>query len=391
MNERGDDNRDEQMTEWEFELCRDICGLETGKLRQQWQGVFTASETCTIEQHPAFGFHWYRTFGTLRNNQPVVVLGRANSRSAIYPLELTQRGWRELKARILVPIGGEFNLDFQEPLVSGPKWSRSECHGFWRDLRMFLIRSMPDSDRVIIYRLREEMSDGVCGARAADVSPYVDLDGKQNLDQVLAACPKSHRGDVKRQMRRLAKEGDLSMHVFRPGERDAACDELRRFYDAYEQEWGRRGISMFSSALARGFLEGLLDDLLPTGWLHFSVLKCAGYPIHWHFGYLWRDRLYWTKTAYDPQWANFSPGKVHVAMLLDWCLQSGVRYFDFLYGQEPYKFLWAPKVAPLYRLEWWNGRRPLLQFCEEVLRPAYRLTKRSIRGAAVAGIAPSSD
>jgi CelD/BcsL family acetyltransferase involved in cellulose biosynthesis len=225
------------------------------------------------------------------------------------------------------------------------------------------------------------MSAGVPGTRVTDVSPYLDLQGKRTLDDLLAACRKSHRGDVGRQMRRLASKGPLSLRLFRRDEQAAARQELTRFFGAYEREWSSRGPSMFSSPLARGFLEGLLEDLLHTGWLHFSVLTCGSCPIHWHFGYLWRERLYWTKVAYNPQWANFSPGKVHIAMLLDLCLQTGIRYFDFLYGDEAYKFLWAPQVAPLYRLEWWNGVRPLHRLLDRFIRPACRATKRSLRAA----------
>jgi CelD/BcsL family acetyltransferase involved in cellulose biosynthesis len=366
------------MDDWKFELYRGLESIE-GNLRSSiWEQIFSDSEDATIFHHPSMILNWYKSFSILRQNEPVVVRGWSDAREAICAFEHTRTGWRDLRARVLTPIGGPFNVDFQDPLVSGSVWILQERQAFWRQLSDFLRLSLPECDRINLYRLRQGYVDGVDGSEESDVSPYLDLEGMHSLDDVLSRCRRSHRGDVCRQIRRLNKKGNVSIRVFGCDEVGPALLELRRFFRAYDHQWAPHGDHMFQTALGRSFLAGLLRDLLPTGFLHFSVLMCHERPIHWHMGFLFRNRLYFYKLTYDRQWANYSPGKVHIALLIDECIRKGVRYFDFLYGGESYKFSWAPTVNKLYRLEWWNGVRPIHRCWEDILQPSYRTLRHAV-------------
>ena len=107
------------------------------------------------------------------------------------------------------------------------------------------------------------------------------------------------------------------MRIFRPGEKDDAREELSRFFKAYEGQWAPRGMHTYEPREAQNLFRYLIDDMLETGLIHFSVLKCGDDPIHWHYGFLHDSRLHWYKPTYSVAWANYSPGKVHVAYLIE--------------------------------------------------------------------------
>jgi CelD/BcsL family acetyltransferase involved in cellulose biosynthesis len=269
--------------------------------------------------------------------------------------------------------------------VSGALWTKEESESFWTGLAAFLRKEMRDCDRVQLYRLRPEFAGGSTPEKESAVCPYLDLAGKKSLDEVLADCHGSHRGDVKRQIRRLSAQGDLSVRRFGARELVQAEVALQEFFRAYDEQWSPKGPHVFETTLGRSFMEGVLKDLLPTGLLHFSVLYCGVTPVHWHFGFVFRDRFYFYKLALDRYWSNYSPGKIHTALLIGQCIADGIRYFDFLYGNEPYKYWWTSQSYPLYQREWWNGLRPVNRFVhgippaqrriKDLLRPGYRAVK----------------
>ncbi len=366
------------MPAWQFAIYQGLEDIEQAFPREKWESIFWGAESATMSHHPDMVLNWYRSFGKLWQRDPLLIVANSNNRQVFYPFEIVREKWKGLTTRILTPIGGAFHFDFQDPLVSGVSWDKDEVESFWRGLSAYIRQAVRDCDRVVLYRLRSEFVTDMAQNMESTVCPYIDLAGKKTLDDVLANCHGSHRGDVKRQMRKLAVRGDLSLRRFDPGELPVAEDALRCFFLAYDEQWAPKGPHAYETPVGRSFLEGVLRDLLPTGLLHFSVLYCGDTPIHWHLGFVFRGRFYFYKLAGDRQWSNFSPGKVHTALLIEYCLHNDIRYFDFLYGDESYKFTWTSQTYPLYRQQWWNGLHPVKRTIEDFIRPGYRALKNGL-------------
>ena len=83
-----------------------------------------------------------------------------------------------------------------------------------------------------------------------------------------------------------------------------------------ERRRGSVAAELLSRSDTRAFYVALAESMLPSGWLHFSVLECAGRPIAFHFGFEFRGRLYWYKPSFDPELARLSPGTVLLSYLI---------------------------------------------------------------------------
>jgi CelD/BcsL family acetyltransferase involved in cellulose biosynthesis len=280
--------------------------------------------------------------------------------------------------KVLFGIGGPGNIDFQDPLISGERLCSNERRILWEELFHLIRRKIPECHRVIISRLRSSTAGDLDNCEQSTVSPYIDLNGCENLDDVLSKCSSSHRGDVRRQIRRLEKMGRVTMRIFRHGENEDAQEELSSFFKAHECQWAPKGSHSYETKEAQNLFRYLINDMLETGLIHFSVLKCGGDSIHWHYGFLHNNRLYYYRPTYNVSWSNYSPGKVHVAYLIEECIKNKIRYFDFLYGNESYKYNWVPTDEKLYCLKEWNGLRPMRRFIEELIKPTYRYVKKFI-------------
>jgi hypothetical protein len=99
----------------------------------------------------------------------------------------------------------------------------------------------------------------------------------------------------------------------------------------------------------------LFLEMAQRGALRVSTLSAGGNLIAAHVGALHAERFYYWIPAYAGELAAYSPGR----LLLEWLLAESQRQrhqeFDFLIGDEPYKWLYATHVRRVGPL----GRPPL--------------------------------
>jgi len=62
------------------------------------------------------------------------------------------------------------------------------------------------------------------------------------------------------------------------------------------------------------------------------------------------DRLYYYNAGVDPDARDLSPGVVMVERFARLAIQRGLRFMDFLRGDEPYKYEWGAVDEPIQRL-----------------------------------------
>lgn len=345
-----------------LQLYKGFADIEQNVSIPEWEALFRLTGGPHIFNHPYFVMSWFKT----SRGFPVLIRGDIGSRKIIFPMELYKRRYYFYKQKILFAMGGLSGFDFQDPLISGEAMSPVEKGELWEELFRLIRRKIPECDQILIQRLRAAAVGDLEKCEESTVSPYIDLRYAKSIDDVLSKCKASHRGDVKRQIRRLKEKGPVNMRIFLPDEKREAQQELTRFLEAWERQWSSKALRT-----AEGFYRHLVESMLKTGLIHFSVLKCGDDPLHWHFGFLHGNRLHWFKPTFNLDWRNYSPGKVHIAYLIEECIKSKIRYFDFLYGDEAYKYDWAPIEEKLYCLRRWNGFRPMPRFVEGLVKPAY--------------------
>ena len=63
------------------------------------------------------------------------------------------------------------------------------------------------------------------------------------------------------------------------------------------------------------------------------------------WGYVCGSEFLFYAFAYDSAYATYSPSRLFLEGLLQYCFRNGIRTFDFLPGDEPYKRIWATDYA----------------------------------------------
>ncbi len=181
-----------------------------------------------------------------------------------------------------------------------------------------------------------------------DVCPVITAPSG-DWDEYLATLDKKDRHEIRRKVRRASVIGDLSIDVSAPTQ-----DAIDKFIDLHTRRFGEDGLFPASAGgeRSRRFIHRLaeLERDSRDGQLHVGLVHCG-------------HRLVWAMLAFDdgqtcflynagmdPEARDVSPGITGTAMYFENRLAAGRRRFDFLRGDEPYKYEWGAHNEPIERL-----------------------------------------
>lgn len=77
---------------------------------------------------------------------------------------------------------------------------------------------------------------------------------------------------------------------------------------------------------------------MPGRGLAFQLARHRDELVGVLYGFRWADRFAYYQTGWDPRWAADSLGTALVDSAIRSSAAEGVRTFDFLRGDEPYKY-----------------------------------------------------
>lgn len=159
-----------------------------------------------------------------------------------------------------------------------------------------------------------------------------------SFDDWLSAIGKKERHEVRRKRRRCEGElGELELH------RRTDPEAFSAFFAMHRSAAGSKGSFMDDA------MEALFIDLAERAGFVLDVLHAAGRPVAAVFGYEEDSAYYLYNSAYDTSAAGVSPGNVLLSMLIEREIERGTVTFDFLKGDESYKFRLGAEERPLYR------------------------------------------
>ncbi|MDQ3929375.1 MAG: GNAT family N-acetyltransferase, partial [Chloroflexota bacterium] len=99
---------------------------------------------------------------------------------------------------------------------------------------------------------------------------------------------------------------------------------------------------------AEAFME-MARRMSSSGWLDVAVLAVNGEPAAAYLSFNYNGRLYLYNSGYDPKFAAYSAGVALLAYRIHKAILQGVRTFDFLRGDEEYKYDFGARDTYVYR------------------------------------------
>ncbi|HTR73286.1 MAG TPA: GNAT family N-acetyltransferase [Solirubrobacteraceae bacterium] len=186
-------------------------------------------------------------------------------------------------------------------------------------------------------------------------SPRIVL--PDSFDAYLEGLSKNRRYRIRRNLKVL-DGGELSVRELT--DPVAVTASLERWQALRVQWWEKRERQMMGEHGSERFLaftQEVVLALIPSGraaiWEVSSGDRLVGVTVNFMDG---RTFYYWL-WGFDAEFEQLRPGHILIAHAIRWSIETGRRYFDFMIGDEPYKYDYAPEDRAILSMTFGN-RRP---------------------------------
>ncbi len=158
-------------------------------------------------------------------------------------------------------------------------------------------------------------------------------------DEYLASLSGKHRHELARKMRRLEREAPEARATCASHPADVE-NRLGDFFDLHRRS--RVGKARFMDVRMEAFFRRVTTALGEHGGARLWFLDTASGPIASFITLEWDDTVGLYNSGFHPDRAALSPGVVLLGHLIRDAIGRGKRRFDFLRGEERYKYEFEP-------------------------------------------------
>jgi CelD/BcsL family acetyltransferase involved in cellulose biosynthesis len=148
-------------------------------------------------------------------------------------------------------------------------------------------------------------------------------------------------------VRKLEGRDDVRWRLVPAHDAEAMTQGMHTFLDLHRTS-GVDKAHFMDDHMAHFFLT-MASELAETGWLDLAILEVANEPASSYLSFSYGNRLYLYNSGYSQQYAAYSAGVALLAYRIHKAILQGFRYFDFLRGDEPYKYDFGAKDTYIYR------------------------------------------
>jgi CelD/BcsL family acetyltransferase involved in cellulose biosynthesis len=194
------------------------------------------------------------------------------------------------------------------------------------------------------FRTMAEAHGLIADHRVQTVSPFIALPA--TWDEYLATLDKKQRHEVRRKLRRVEEVPTRWYIIERAEEIDEA---VKDFVALHRKSSADKGAFMTSEM--EGFFLEICRRLLPAGWLQLQFLEVEGVRAAAMLNFVYQNNVLVYNSGYDPEkYGQFSPGIILNAHSIQDAISSKRRVFDFLRGDEEYKYRFGAQNTNVYEM-----------------------------------------
>jgi CelD/BcsL family acetyltransferase involved in cellulose biosynthesis len=243
------------------------------------------------------------------------------------------------KARLML-VGSVEVSDYLD-LIAEAEDMPSFCSGLLAFLKKI---DLPAWERLDLYNILENsptllalQESGSAQGWGLELSkayhcPHILMPG--DWDTYLAAIDKKQRHEIRRKMRRL-HESDIPSRWYTVQDGQTLDQEIDDFMALMEHDEDK---VRFLTPLMRQFMRSNFRWAFEQGYLFMAFLEIDGQKAAGYLAYDYLNRLWVYNSGINRSFFDYSPGWVLLGDILKWCNENKREAFDFMRGDEEYKY-----------------------------------------------------
>jgi CelD/BcsL family acetyltransferase involved in cellulose biosynthesis len=329
------------------ELLTDIEDFE--KLATEWDDLLARSVAPSL----FLTFAWQRTWWQHLGDGELMLLtvrAEADRLVGLAPFfrETTSQGEQRISLIGCVDVSDYLDLIVDRTCADEVYHSLwSFISGFnapeWDEIRLCnLSHISPTHDR---WRDLAESSGHAATVTVEDVCPVISL--PSTWDEYLASLDKKQRHEIRRKIRRAREAADVELKVIEQG--DTLSQDMEDFILLHQKSTEEK--EGFWNDQMITFFREITKKIAEMGDLKLYFVEMDGIRAATLLCFDYQNEILVYNSGYDPeQFAHLSPGIILVAFCIEHAIQLGRSRFDFLRGDEVYKFRFGAEPEPVSRL-----------------------------------------
>ncbi|WP_423223599.1 GNAT family N-acetyltransferase [Candidatus Amarolinea aalborgensis] len=328
-------------------IDRNASGFDA--LRSEWNELLQTSQTNTIFLSWEWQTTWWRHWGTdelyllsWRDEETGRLVGLA-------PLfvDVTSAGERRL-----LLVGGIEVCDYLDVIVAPEnaapvylslvEWLDSPGAPAWD---LFELVNVPLASPTLTELRARLAARWPTDARKEDVCPIIQLPA--DWESYLNLLDKHQRHEVRRKLRKIEQAPNVRWWFSAsPADLDRDVEDFITLHQLSSADKDD-----FMTEPMKAFFRDLAQVMAAKGWLALALLEVNGQPAAALFSFRWQEQWLLYNSGYDPlNFKDLSTGVVLQARCIEYAIQAGFRVFDFLQGNEVYKYRLGGQDTEVWRL-----------------------------------------
>ena len=299
------------------------------KLNLNWNSIFVT---------PGWMQVWWQVFG--KGQKPFIRLIKdAGKVIGIAPLRLDKD--------TALFIGDTDVCDYQDFIIE-PGYEPGFFNTLLDDLKANGVKLLdlkhirPDS--TVYTQLKDVAENGNLKVVCTQQDISVEMPLPSTWEDYLNLLNTKQRHEVRRKLRRLSEAGNIEF-IFTDNP-----DDIPGFVDTFFRMFteSRQDKAEFLTGQMETFFRLLVENMAVAGVMKLGVLRLDGREMASIICFDYNDNIYLYNSGYDPEFNYLSVGLLSKVLCIKKSIESGKKVFDFLKGDESYKYHLGGKEIPLY-------------------------------------------
>lgn len=305
-------------------------------IARSWDELCLRSGSTHIFQSFSYIFNVWNSIACKKGTLLNIIIGRVNNEIVIiWPLMIDDNKLRFISSD---------TLEYRDFIVEKKDNYITWIHESWDFIinipcvDVFLFQNLKLPSNVVDYLPRLHNIVPVGGG----VCPIIKLEKYKTFDEYLSHLPSSLLKNQRYQWRRVIKKSPkISFTVINNEEEIlSTLSWIMKHKLIWLNKVGKKAES-FRSLEMLEFFEKQLSATNKKGNLVVAKLSDGKNIISAGFGYQFDNHFLFHVFTYDMKWNQLSPSRLFLECLVGWCYENEVKTFDFMPGEEAYKYVWA--------------------------------------------------
>ena len=353
--------RDADERKLRLDIVSDQAGLQ--RLRSQWNDLLKTSRANNIFLTWEWISIWWDVYGWDATLHILTACDQNNRLVGVAPLKRTRQGvhglWR-FDAIEFIGQGGDVTPEYLDFICARELEAEIVdmfVDALYADRRISAIDLRPLSERSpnldrVQQRLRNRNGRMRCVPES--VCPIFAL--PESAEAFMAGRSRNYRKKIREYERRCERDLHVATRL------SATTDELRRDMDdlvrLHHSRWDGASRA-FQSNKYLEFHRRLGSELFDRGWIRLFSLTSGTTALASLYCFAYDGHYYYYQAGRDPSFPKHHLGLVLMHKAILQAIHDKAVVFDFLRGQEAYKYHWASEATTNVRLVFWRDARSL--------------------------------